>query len=319
MGCTPTSGSPSQGSGGAGLNINAKEKEGEHQEHQEHQEHHEHQEHQEVEVHKEEHHEISQGGNATQKVTTTTTTTTTKKENTAIAGAIEQPPAPDDNFHQKNHAEQHAESTTTKIPIVTQTATIIEQTFQLEKVSVGEAIKLPMKAWFKQKGATYNMEFTEIEIGERGLIRLSGKDAAGSFEMKGRIMADDQVAIKKQYSDRHKSLYQGTMDMWMIEGKWSDVIDDKTAQENEFKIEFTLNKFVYLDYHYAFTSSKPCAGLLKTDQGWGVLKPDNAALGAKFDGTIYYVNGSNVKCKVNVDGETPMITIGEETMTLLQE
>ena len=163
------------------------------------------------------------------------------------------------------------------------------------------------------------MEFTEIEIGERGLIRLSGTDAAGSFEMKGRIMADGQVAIKKQYSDGHKYLYKGAMEMWQIKGQWSEVVDGKLLQADEFGIEFTLNKFVNVDDHYAFTSSKPCAGLLKTDQGWGVLKPDNAAFGAEFDGTIYYVNGSNVKCKVNLDGETPMITIGEETMTLLQE
>jgi hypothetical protein len=74
------------------------------------------------------------------------------------------------------------------------------------------------------------MEDLVIEF-SAGLIRGSGRDVVGEFEMYGTMENDGRVKIVKQYVGRHQVVYSGSYDgegtmfgTWLIEmltGSWS--------------------------------------------------------------------------------------------------
>jgi hypothetical protein len=85
--------------------------------------------------------------------------------------------------------------------------------------------------WWEQKGlGRQPMEDLVIEF-STGLIRGSGRDVVGDFEMYGTMENDGRVKIVKQYVGRHQVVYSGSYDgegtmfgTWLIEmltGSWS--------------------------------------------------------------------------------------------------
>ncbi|MDX1929598.1 MAG: hypothetical protein SFV81_23930 [Pirellulaceae bacterium] len=85
--------------------------------------------------------------------------------------------------------------------------------------------------WWEQNGlGRQPMEDLVIEF-STGLIRGSGRDVVGEFEMYGTMDQDGRVKIVKQYVGRHQVVYVGSYDgegtmfgSWLIEmltGSWS--------------------------------------------------------------------------------------------------
>ena len=85
--------------------------------------------------------------------------------------------------------------------------------------------------WWEQNGlGRQPMEDLVIEFSS-GLIRGSGRDLVGDFQMYGTMEANGRVKIVKQYTGRHQVVYLGNYDgegtmfgTWLIEmlnGSWS--------------------------------------------------------------------------------------------------
>ena len=85
--------------------------------------------------------------------------------------------------------------------------------------------------WWEQNGlGRQPMEDLVIEFSS-GLIRGSGRDVVGDFQMYGTMENNGRVKIVKQYTGRHQVVYLGNYDgegtmfgTWLIEmlnGSWS--------------------------------------------------------------------------------------------------
>ena len=78
-----------------------------------------------------------------------------------------------------------------------------------------------------------------------GLIRGSGRDVVGDFNMSGTMESDGRVRIVKQYVGRHQVVYVGVYDgegtlfgTWIIEtltGSWSIKLLRGTSDMDRFE------------------------------------------------------------------------------------
>jgi hypothetical protein len=75
--------------------------------------------------------------------------------------------------------------------------------------------------WWEQRGlGRQPMRNLVLAIGAEGLVSGRGEDCVGRFTFSGRFYADGQIALEKQYIDRHRVAYEGRNSGEGIFGTW---------------------------------------------------------------------------------------------------
>jgi hypothetical protein len=157
-----------------------------------------------------------------------------------------------------------------------QEAWMVEVDFavELEDFDNDKCVEVPLSGWFKKGEEKVEMDLKRIELGEKGKIRINGKDEHGDYKLKGKINHDGSVLLEKKYETSEKVFkFKGQInDKGDIEGKWMGKHDNKGG---EFLIQLGFTKKLTEDVHKGFVGlveGPPSVGLMKYKDGWGVIR-----------------------------------------------
>jgi len=173
----------------------------------------------------------------------------------------------------------------------------VDFAIELGDFETKKVFEIPLTGKYTKGDKTIEMDLKKIELGERGRMRIKGKDEDGNYKLKGEFYQDGQVFMQKTYEDTGKVIkLKGKLSdiNGDIEGKWFGK-HDKSGGSFVLSIGFSKKLVDVTNTHFlGLLETTPHLGLMKFKEGWGVIQE-----GIEGEFEILYARGT--KCTVNFD------------------